>query len=94
MLYFNSNKDINNILPFLKSVWIDDGDSSNVHEIFSALIYLYANNKLNQFTYPFALIKRESPDFNILCYDKENCKGIEHTLSTLSDYKMAESELK
>ena len=83
MLYFNSNKDINNILPFLKSVWIDDGDSSNVHEIFSALIYLNANNKL-----------RESPDFNILCYDKENCKGIEHTLSTLSDYKMAESELK
>jgi hypothetical protein len=93
MLSFSSKNDMNNILPFFKSVMIDDNDSKEVHEIFSALIYLYANNKLDKLVFPLTLIKRESPDFCILCYDKENSRGIEHTLSTLPDYKMAESEL-
>ena len=72
---------------------IYENESSEVNEIFSVLVYLYANNKLKQFSFPFALIKRESPDFSILCYEKTQSKGIEHTLSTLQDYKMAESEL-
>ena len=93
MLYFQSQDEIKNILPFLNQFFIDDFDSSDVKEYFSIIVYLYANNKLGQLNFPFELIKREHPDFSILCYERSQSKGIEHTLSTLQDYKMAESEL-
>lgn len=93
MLYFHSKEEIKNILPFLNQYIINDYDSTDVKEIFSIIVYLYANNKLGQLNFPFELIKREHPDFRILCYEKSQSKGIEHTLSTVQDYKMAESEL-
>ncbi|MEJ2507523.1 MAG: hypothetical protein P8Y81_14790, partial [Ignavibacteriaceae bacterium] len=93
MLYFESKNELKNIIPFINQFMVYENDSSQVNEIFSILVYLYTNNLLGQFNFPFALIKREHPDFSLLCYEKEKSKGIEHTLSTLQDYKMAESEL-
>jgi len=93
MLYFESKDEIINILPFINQFMVYEIDSFVVKEFLSILVYIYANDKMEQFTFPFALIKREHPDFSILCYEKTNSKGIEHTLSTLQDYKMAESEL-
>lgn len=93
MLFFESKDEIKNIIPFISQFMIYERDSNEVNEIFSIIIYLYVNNKLGQLNFPFALIKREHPDFGLLCYEKAKSKGIEHTLSTLQDYKMAESEL-
>jgi len=93
MFYFESKDDIKNLIPMLNSFMIYGKDSSQVNEIFSAIVYLYSLGKLDKLIYPFALIKRESPDFSILCLDINNSRGIEHSLSTLQDYKMAESEL-
>lgn len=93
MLFFKSKDEIKNVLPIFKQFLIEDFDSRDVKEIFSIIVYLYANNKLGLFNFPFELIKQEHPDFSILCYEKTLSKGIEHTLSTLQDYKMAESEL-
>lgn len=93
MFSFESKKDIKNLIPMLNSFNIDKKDSSQVNEIFSAIVYLYSLGKLDKLIYPFTIIKRESPDFSILCYDIHDSCGIEHTLATLQDYKMAESEL-
>lgn len=94
MFFFESKDDIKNLIPMMNSFMIYEKDSSQVKEIFSAIVYLYSLGKLDKLIYPFALIKRESPDFSILCYDINNSLGIEHILSTLQDYKMAEFELK
>ncbi len=94
MFYFDSKDEIKNIIPMLNSFRIQDNDSSQVQEIFSSIVYLYSLGKLENNIYPFSLIKRESPDFSILYFDKNSSRGIEHSLSTLQDYKMAESELK
>lgn len=93
MLRFDSKDDIKKIIPFLQSFMIREHEPKEVKELFSIVVYLYANNKLDQLTFPFELVKRESPDFSVLCYDVDLSRGIEHTLSTLQDYKMALSEL-
>lgn len=93
MLFFKSKDEINNIITFLHQFMIYKNESKGVNEIFSILVYLYANYKLEKFNFPFILTKRESPDFSMLCFELNEAKGIEHTLSTLQNYKMAESEL-
>lgn len=94
MLLFNTSEEIKNILPFLKQFKFDKNDSKDSKEFFSILAYLYANNILQTLNFPFFLIKNEHPDFRIICEEKKQSLGIEHTLSTLQDYKMAESESK
>jgi len=93
MFYFESKDDIKNLIPMMNSFMIYGKDSSQVNETFSSIVYLFSLGKLEKLVYPFALIKRESPDFSILCLDISNSRGIEHTFATLQDYKMAESEL-
>ncbi len=93
MFYFESKNDIKSIIPILNSFMIYEEDSSQINEIFSAIVYLYSHYKLDKLIYPFAIIKRESPDFSILCLNKNESRGIEHTLSTINDYKVAVSEL-
>ena len=92
MLCIDSEDSIKNLIPFLSSFCIRNDESSQSNELFSIIAYLYANYKLKQLTFPLAIIKREHPDFCLLCYEQSQSRGIEHTFSTLQDYKMAQSE--
>ncbi len=77
------------ILGFLQNFQFSDSDNSNIHELFSIYIYIAGIYKISYLKFPFRVLKSEHPDFIV-----NNEIGLEHSQSTIGQYKIASKELK
>jgi len=88
-IVFSCESDLKEVVYFLQNFRFADSDNSNVHEIFSIYIYLVGLYKMAILKYPFKILKQEHPDFIV-----NSEIGIEHSQSTIGQYKIAYKELK
>lgn len=68
-------------------------NDKTIHENFSLYIFLIALHKISKLKFPIKVINREHPDFFIKIGKNEDI-GLEHTIATIEQYKIALSEFK
>lgn len=89
-IILNNPNDLNRIKNYLVNFKLEK-DSTAVHESLSIAIYLISLSKISTLSFPITITKRESPDF---LYSDSNINiGIEHSISTIEQYKIALKEL-
>lgn len=68
-------------------------NDKTIHENFTLYIFLIAIYKLSKLDFPIRILNREHPDFFIKIGKNEDI-GLEHTIATIEQYKIALSEFK
>jgi len=93
-LIIRKESDLKEIIEFIISGFapIMNNDKT-IHENFTLYIFLIAIYKLSKLDFPIRILNREHPDFFIKIGKNEDI-GLEHTIATIEQYKIALSEFK